>query len=101
MTGARMAAQARRQVVPCTIAIEASFDNLFAHVDLDGVDIGPGDSVRVLEAPVGAMPGIQVSYRRLAEVRRAGFFERVLVRLAEPLRLLSLAEVGFSGRGQP
>jgi hypothetical protein len=91
----------RRQIVPCSIAIETSYDNLFAHVDLDGVVVGPGDTVRVFEAPADARPGIAITYRRLAEVRRAGFFERILVRLGEPLRLLSLTEVGFSGREQP
>jgi hypothetical protein len=91
----------KRQIVPCSIAIEASYDNLFAHVDLGDVAVGPGDTVRIFEAPAEARPGIAITYRRLAEVRRAGFFERLMIRLGEPLRLLSLTEVGFSERGQP
>ncbi len=101
MTAARRSMFApRARTVPCTVAIEASFENLYAHVELDGVAVGPGDTVRVLEAPATAT-GLPITYRRFAEVRHAGLFRRLLVRCGEPFRLLGLAAVGFSGRELP
>lgn len=101
MTAARRDAfGSRRQTVPCTVAIEANFENLYAHVELDCKAPGPGDTVRILEAPAIATLS-PVTYHRFAEVRRAGLLRRLLVRCSEPLRLLSLAEVGFSGRELP
>ena len=92
--------QPRCETVPCTIAIEASFDNVYAHVELEGVAPGPGDCVRIIAAPV-ATTGLPVTHHRFAEVRRAGLLTRLLVRCGEPFRLLGLAEVGFSGRELP
>jgi hypothetical protein len=97
-----VASSGRRVVVPCTIAVESSFENLYAHVELDGVAPGPGDSVRILEAQDATQPGASsVVFHRMAELRRAGIIERLMVRLGEPFRLLGLAEVGFSGRERP
>lgn len=101
MTAARRNLLApRRRTVPCTVAIEASFENLYAHVDLEGAAPRPGDTVLVLDAPV-TPTGLPVVYRRFAEVQRAGLLRRLLVRCGEPFRLLGLAEVGFSGRELP
>ena len=103
MSGAKAIASrpGRRMLVPCTIAIESSFENLYAHVELEGVAPGPGDSVRILEAPEAAQSGEATVFHRTAELRRAGMIERLIVRLGEPFRLLGLAEVGFSGRERP
>ena len=41
----------RTYEVPCTVEVEHTAASLHAHVELDGIAVGPGDSVRVHDAP--------------------------------------------------
>jgi len=84
--------------VGCTVDIEESRENLFAHVDLGDLPIGPGDSVRVHEAPLPGRYGERVQVRSSATIERAGWLERVWTRLISNLELAELYEVGFSPR---
>jgi hypothetical protein len=87
--------------VPCTVDIEHSFDSLHAYVDLDGVEIGPGDEVLVHDAPTEIAYGDRVVCERRATVRKAGLLERLRTRLMEPFELTELYEVGFSSWRRP
>ena len=63
--------------VPCTIEIENTLDSLHAYVELEGVEVGPGDEVRVLDAPTQMPPyGERLVCERRATVVRAGWLDR-------------------------
>ena len=82
--------------VPCTVEIEHTADSLHAYVDLDGIDIEPGDEVIVHSAPVDVPFGERIVVRRTATVVRATALERAWTKLLGYLELTELYEVGFS-----
>jgi hypothetical protein len=90
----------RSERVSCTIEIEQTIDNLFAHVVLDGIEVRPGDEVLVHDAPEQIGFGTRIRCRRLATVRRAGRIKRIWTRLRAPMELTALYEVGFMPRRQ-
>jgi hypothetical protein len=98
---ARSSAAARRFDVPCTVEVEHSADNLHAHVELDGVEVEPGDTVTVHDAPTHVPFGERLVCRRIATVERAGPLQRAWTRLASRLELTELYEVSFSHRRRP
>jgi len=82
--------------IPCTLDLAHTAETLHAHVTLDGVDVGPGDTVFVHDAPAAIGYGEHVLCARRATVVRAGRLRRAWTRLAGSFELLSLFEVGFS-----
>lgn len=81
----------------CTISVEHSADALHAHVELDdGIEIGPGDQVRVHGAAVRLPYGEKLTLRRTATVKRAGHLLRLWTRLRANLELTELYEITFS-----
>jgi len=84
--------------VPCTVDLEDSASGLAAHVELDGVEIAPGDRVTLHGAALVPAPGGRTRLRRVATVRRAGPLARALTRLTGLFGLADLCEVGFSSR---
>ena len=90
---------ARRSVeVPCTIEIEHTPRSLHAHVDLQGVEVGPGDTVVVHDAPTHVDFGEKVLRNSHATVTQVGAFERLWTRLTAFLELTELYEVSFTPR---
>jgi hypothetical protein len=87
--------------VPCTVDIEHSFDSLHAYVELEGIEVGPGDEVLVHDAPTRVDFGERVVVQRRATVVRAGWLERAWTRLTARLELTELYEVGFSSWRTP
>ena len=88
---------ARRIEVACTVRISHRFEELSAHVELDGeVKIEPGDSVLVHGAEMKARYGEVLVERRRATVTRATWLERAWTRATGDLECLSLLEVSFS-----
>ena len=83
--------------VPCTIEIEHSAESLHAHVDLDGIDVLPGDRVKVHAAPKTPPFGQRIVCRSRATIMRAGLAGRIGARLRGYLDLTDLYEVGFDG----
>ncbi len=66
-----------RQSTLCTIDIEHTECSLHAHVELDGgIELAPGDRVRVHGAPIRVVFGQRLVLRREATVERAGWLER-------------------------
>lgn len=82
--------------VPCTIDMEQSSDSLHAYVELQGVDVGPGDEVIVHDAPTAIAFGDHGVFERQATVRRAGPLGRLRARIEGYLELTELYEVSFS-----
>ncbi|WP_217426691.1 hypothetical protein [Polynucleobacter antarcticus] len=69
---------------------------LFAHVDLDGVQVGPGDQVLVHDPITEISFGEVLSYQRTATVSKASLLSRAWVYLTARLELTMLYEVSFS-----
>ena len=83
-------------IVPCTVDIEITPDSVHAWVELDGVEVGPGDQVIIENAPTTLPFGTQHFFHRRAVAVRAGPLERLRAKLAGYLELTELYEVGFS-----
>lgn len=88
----------RRVEVPCTVRVTQTRDDLFVAVELDGIDVEPGDRVQVHDAPTALGFGERIVVRRRATVVRAGPVRRYWTRASGYLGLLGLFEVGFSER---
>lgn len=84
--------------VGCVVEIEESAASLHAHVDLEGVEVGPGDSVLVHDAPVQPGGDGRLVCRRRATITRASRLGRAWTRLAGLFELGELYEVGFTSR---
>ncbi len=83
----------------CSVRVSHTFENLYAHVDLDGdVEINPGDRVLVHGAEINPPFGEVCVERRRATVTRASWFLRTWTRLTGDLECLSLLDVSFSDR---
>jgi len=82
--------------VPCTVDVEHTHERLHAHVDLDGVILGPGDEVQVHGAPTHVSFGEHVIRRCTATITRAGWLEATFTRMMGHTELTELYEVGFS-----
>jgi len=87
----------RRVVVPCTIDLEATHDHFHAHVELDGVEVDPGDAVLVHNAPSRIPFGTQQQIASKATVERASWLRRQFVKLTGGTELYELYDVGFEG----
>lgn len=89
----------RRFDVECTVSVSHTFEDLSAHVDLDGeIDLEPGDEVLVHGSPLNPPYGAQVTERRTATVTKASWFDRLTARLMGDLECLDLLEVDFTER---
>ena len=84
--------------VPCTVEIEHTAESLHAHVELEGIEIQPGDEVIVHAPPIDVPFGERLVVRRTATVIRASAAERAFTKLLAYLELTELYEVGFSPR---
>ena len=84
--------------VPCTVEMAHTADDCYAHVVLDGVEVGPGDEVLVHGAPTRIAWGERLRVEREATVARAGRLARLWTRLTARFELGLLYEVSFSSR---
>lgn len=87
----------RRVEVPCTIDVESTHDHFHAHVELEGVEVDPGDAVLVHGAPSRVPFGTQQQYASRATVERASWLRRQFVKLTGGTELYELYDVGFEG----
>ena len=91
--------RARSFDVDCTVRVSHTFEDLSAHVELDGdVAIEPGDEVLVHGAPIDPPYGDVQIERRRATVTRATWLARTWTRMTGDLECLSLLDVSFSDR---
>lgn len=88
----------RRSVdVPCTIEIEHTWESLHAHVELEGMTVGPGDEVHVHGGAIAVPYGERLTLRRMATVTKASAPERLWVKLTGDFEMMDLVEFSFSG----
>jgi hypothetical protein len=87
----------RRSEVPCTVDLEMTHDHFHAHVDLHGVEVDPGDEVLVRNTPRRIAFGTQETFASSAEVKRASWLKRQVVKLTGGTDIHELYEVGFEG----
>jgi hypothetical protein len=90
-------ATTRRRDVTCTVDLEATHDHFHAHVDLEGVEVDPGDAVLVHGTPDRIPFGTVRTFESTATVYRASWFKRQMVRLFGSTEISALYEVGFEG----
>ncbi len=87
----------RRTVeVACTVEVENTFDHLFTNVELEGIEVGPGDEVLVHDAPTDVPYGRRLLVRRRATVIRASWAERLWTELTGGFEFMELLEFSFS-----
>lgn len=86
----------RRQQVPCSIEMVNTGDDFYAHVVLDGVEVGPGDEVLVHGAPTRIEYGCHMVMDTQATVSRASRLGRWWTRLIARFELGLLYEVSFT-----
>jgi hypothetical protein len=85
--------------VSCTVRVSHRFEDLSAHVELDGdVQVEPGDRVLVHGVAINPPYGVVHVERRQATVTRASWLERTWTRLTGDADCLSLLDVSFSDR---
>jgi uncharacterized Zn finger protein len=83
--------------VMCTVNVVNTFEQLSAHVVLDGdVKIQPGDEVLVQGQEIRVPYGETHSERRAATIKRAGWLERKWTELTGNLEYMELLEFSFS-----
>lgn len=83
----------------CRVRVAHTFEELSAHVELEGqIPIGPGDRVLVHGKAINPPYGTVQVERRRATVTRATWLERTWTRLTGDLHCLSLLDVSFSDR---
>ena len=88
---------ARRFETPCTITVEQSSEHFHAHVELSGgVEMEPGDKVRIHGDPISIPFGSREVFHRTATVTRASPLRRLITRLAAYVDLAELYEVSFN-----
>ena len=80
----------------CTVDLEQTVESLHAYVDIEGIEIRPGDTVIVHDAPTSVAFGERLLCNRRATVVRAGLFGNIVARLKGYLELTELYEVSFS-----
>ena len=88
--------RAHRVDVTCTVDVAQTAETLHAHVELQGIDVGPGDSVLVHDAPTSIGYGERLVCDRKATVTRASWLGRLWTRATSRFELTLLYEVSFS-----
>jgi len=87
----------RRSIeVPCTVDLEQTTESFHAYVDIEGIEIRPGDMVIVHDAPTNVAFGDRLLCDRRATIVRAGLLGNIGARLKGYLELMELYEVSFS-----
>ena len=81
--------------VQCDVDIEQTPLSFHAHAVPDGIDIRPGDTVQVHNAPTGIHFGDILTCRCPATVTRAGAIARLWTEITAMFELTELYEVGF------
>jgi len=95
-----MSARAAEAVstVPCRVELAHTAHDCYAHVILQGIDVGPGDEVLVHNPPTRIAWGEQYAVERRATVSRASWWARAKTFLLSRFELDLLYEVSFSER---
>ena len=87
--------------VPCIIEIENTWESLHAHVELEGVDVEPGDEVHVQGGEIVVPYGERLTLRRMATVTKAAAPERLWIKMTGDFEFMELLEFSFSSGRKP
>jgi hypothetical protein len=99
LPGRRPTLLGRRQLTAqAVLDLEHTADSLHAHVEIDGIDLGPGDEVLLLGVDSRLRFGERRRRTAVAVVTRAGWLRRHWFRLTSMLQLTSLYDISFSDR---
>jgi hypothetical protein len=90
------ALRSRKIDVPCTIEIEHTWESLHAHVELEGLNVEPGDEVHVQGGEIVVPYGESRVLHRMATVTRASAPERLWVKMTGDFEFMELLEFSFS-----
>ncbi|MDE8348921.1 MAG: hypothetical protein POG74_05475 [Acidocella sp.] len=82
--------------VLCSIDIEQSPYSLHAHAIPENIDIGPGDTIIVHDAPTNIAFGERYTGERRATLYRASALQRLWTEFVSIFDIGELYEVGFS-----
>ena len=89
----------QRQIdVACTLRVGQTAESLHAHMELDAIEINPGDIVRLIQAAPTSIGLDETVYQARVSVQRAGPLARMMTRIAGLFSVLELIEVGFEPR---
>ena len=88
----------RVSTVPCRVELAHTADDCYAHVILEGIEVGPGDEVLVHNPPTRIVWGERYAVQRQATVSRASWWERFKTYALSRFELDLLYEVSFSER---
>jgi hypothetical protein len=81
--------------VPVLLDIERTAESFHCHAVPEGIEIRPGDSVQVHDAPTHVDFGECYTRPTRATVTRGSFLDWAWTRLTAPFEILELYEVGF------
>ncbi len=73
-----------------------TWEDLYAHVDIEGVDIGPGDAIKLHHVPVDLPYGQKRHVLGQASYFKASGLKRWLIKTFSRFELTMLYEVSFS-----
>lgn len=85
-----------KEIVDCQIQMSNTAEFLYAHVELQGAQVGPGDQVLIHDPLTHIEFGQQLEYTRRATISRAGILNRLWTYFTARLELTMLYEVSFS-----
>jgi hypothetical protein len=85
-----------KQIVPYQLELANTWEDLYAHVELKDVDIGPGDEVLIQKAPTKLAWGEKYTVSGDALYTKANFLQKIWTRLFSRFELTMLYEVSFS-----
>ncbi|NQW58665.1 MAG: hypothetical protein HQ456_08155 [Polynucleobacter sp.] len=85
-----------KQIVPYQLEMANTWEDLYAHVDLYDVDLGPGDIVQLIDAPITLAYGQKRIVQGQAKYRKASLFSRFWTRFIARFEITMLYEVSFS-----
>lgn len=85
-----------KEIVDCQIQMSNTAEFLYAHVELKGAQVGPGDQVLIHDPLTHIEFGQQMEYTRRATISRAGVLSRLWTYFTARLELTMLYEVSFS-----
>lgn len=84
----------------CDVDIEKTFDSFHAYAVPDGIDINPGDIVKMHDIPYEIRFGDHIVTQCRATVYRANWLARTWTQLRGLFEITELYEVGFQPFGE-
>jgi hypothetical protein len=85
-----------KKIVPYELDLANTWEDLYAHVHLENVDIGPGDSVLIQQAPTQLAWGEKYSVKGDAVYTKASIWQKIWTRFFSRFEITMLYEVSFS-----